>query len=137
MTPPDVLGRHGALPRTPGFLEAWQRTPNGRWIHVAGGMTHVIAWSCPRLFLTAFVVSVLTIPWRVASPQSPPPFGQECLFGTESPQAGVAGVGFLVGENEGLGGLVLYVVPPVRLHEHGVDLLEIDGLGLVAHRFYQ
>jgi hypothetical protein len=32
--PPGV-----ALPQTPGFSEAWQRTPNGRSIHVAEGMT--------------------------------------------------------------------------------------------------
>ncbi len=49
----------------------------------------------------------------------------------------VVRVGLLVGEDERLGGFVLHVVAPVRLHEHGVDLLEIDGLGLVAHRFYQ
>jgi hypothetical protein len=30
--------RHGAPPQTPGFSEAWQKTPNGRSIHVAGGM---------------------------------------------------------------------------------------------------
>jgi hypothetical protein len=85
-----------------------------RLLDVAGGMIRVIAWSCPRLFLTAFVVSVLTIPWRVTSPQSPPPFGQECSFGPEGPQAGVAGVGFLVGENEGLGRIVLHVVSAPR-----------------------
>jgi hypothetical protein len=31
--PPGV-----ALPQTPGFSEAWQRTPHGRSIHIAGGM---------------------------------------------------------------------------------------------------
>ena len=45
-------------------------------------------------------------------------------------------MGFLVGEDEGLCGFVLHVVAPVRLHEHGVDLLEIDGLDLVADGFY-
>ncbi len=32
-------------------------------------------------------------------------------------------------------GFVAGVVPPVWLHEHGVDLFEPDGLGLVAHGF--
>jgi len=43
--------------------------------------------------------------------------------------------GFLVGGDEGLLRFFTGVVPPVGLHEHGVDLLEIDGLGLVAHGF--
>ncbi|MEI6604774.1 MAG: hypothetical protein WCP35_05655 [Verrucomicrobiota bacterium] len=106
-----------------------------RSLDVAGGMTRFVRSHAPWRFLTAFVVSVLTIPWRVASPQCPPLFGQKCLFGPDGSRVGVAGVGLLVGENEGLGGLVLHVVAPVRLHEHGVDLLEIDGLGLVADGF--
>ena len=69
------------------------------------------------------VAFVLTIPWPVASPQSQPPFGQECLFGPEGSLADVVRVGLLVGENKGLGGLVLHVVTPVRLHKHGVYLL--------------
>ena len=32
---------------------------------------------------------------------------------------------------------VAWVVPPMRLHENGVDLLEIDGAGLVADGFDQ
>ena len=104
---------------------------------VAGGMTRVVRGHAPWLYWTAFVVSVLTIPWQVASPQSLPPFGQECLFGAEGPRAGVKRARLLIGEDERLGGFVLHVVAPVRLHEHGVDLLEIYGLGLVAHRFYQ
>jgi len=43
--------------------------------------------------------------------------------------------GFLVGGDEGLLRFFTGVVPPVGLHEHGVDLLEIDGLGLVAYGF--
>ena len=43
--------------------------------------------------------------------------------------------GFLIGENDGLLGFVAGVVTPVGLHEHGVDLFEINGLGAVAHGF--
>jgi hypothetical protein len=37
--------------------------------------------------------------------------------------------------DEGLLGFVAVVVPPVGLHEHGVDLFEVNGLGLVANGF--
>jgi hypothetical protein len=43
--------------------------------------------------------------------------------------------GFLVGEDDRLMGFVSGVVTPVGLHEHGVDLLETDGFGAVAHGF--
>lgn len=43
---------------------------------------------------------------------------------------------FLIGDNRWLSGLILGVVPPVRLHEHGIDLLEVDDFGLVANGFY-
>ena len=107
---------------------AGHHTLQGAWPRVDAG-------HAPWLLSTPLVVSVLTIPWRVASPQRPPPFGQKCLFGTKGAQ--VIRMGFLVGEDEGLCGFVLHVVAPVRLHEHGVDLLEIDGLDLVADGFYQ
>jgi len=32
-----------------------------------------------------------------------------------------------------LGQWGVVLASPVRLHEHGVDLLQIDGFGLVAH----
>jgi len=51
----------------------------------------------------------------------------QCAWGHA--YVGVVGVGLLVGENKGLGGLVLHVVTPVRLHEHVVYLLDLDGLG--------
>jgi len=38
--------------------------------------------------------------------------------------------GFLVGDDEGLLRFFTGVVPPVGLHEHGVDLLEIDVHGV-------
>ena len=44
---------------------------------------------------------------------------------------------FLVGLDERLGGFVAVVMPPVGLHEHGVDLFEVNGLGLVANGFDQ
>ena len=44
-------------------------------------------------------------------------------------------LGFLVGEDDGLLGFVAGVVTPVGLHEPGVDLLQIDGFGVVAHGF--
>ena len=44
-------------------------------------------------------------------------------------------LGFLVGEDDGLLGFVAGVVTPVGLHEHGVDLLQIDDFGAVAHGF--
>ncbi len=111
-----------------------------RWPHsdqIAGGMATRCRGSCPlTFFATPSVASVLTIPWRVASQHSPPPFGQK----HQALSAGTEWLfwpGLLVGDNKWLGGFVLGVVPPVRLHEHGVDLLEIDDFGLVAHRFYQ
>ena len=48
---------------------------------------------------------------------------------------GLFGFGFLIVDDEWLGGLVAGVVTPVGLHEHGIDLFEIDGFGLVAHGF--
>jgi len=45
--------------------------------------------------------------------------------------------GFLVGLDQRLDGFVAAVVPPVGLHEHGVDLFETDGPGLVADGFDQ
>jgi len=47
----------------------------------------------------------------------------------------VSVLGFLIGENDGLLGFVAGVVTPVGLHEHGVDLFEINGFGAVAHGF--
>ena len=44
-------------------------------------------------------------------------------------------LGFLGGEDEGVLGFVAGVVTPVGLHEHGVDLLQIDDFGAVAHGF--
>jgi hypothetical protein len=38
-------------------------------------------------------------------------------------------------DEDRLGGIGVGVVPPVGLEEDGVDLLEIDGFGLVAHGF--
>jgi hypothetical protein len=43
--------------------------------------------------------------------------------------------GFLVGDYDGLGGFVAGVMPPVGLHEHGIDLFEVDGFGVVSHGF--
>jgi hypothetical protein len=48
---------------------------------------------------------------------------------------GASALGFLVGEDEGLLGFVAGVVTPAGLHEHGVDLFEINGFGAVAHGF--
>jgi hypothetical protein len=45
--------------------------------------------------------------------------------------------GSLVAVDKRLGGFLPGVVPPVRLHEHGFDLFEIDGFGLVADGFDQ
>jgi len=128
----------GALPRTPGFFKAWQRAPNGRILNkIAGGMATCFRGSCPlTFFATPSVASVLTIPWRVASQHCPPPFGQK----RQALGAGTKWLfwpGFLVGDNKWLRGLVLGVVPPVRLHEHGVDLFEIDDFGLVSDGFYK
>jgi len=44
-------------------------------------------------------------------------------------------LGFLIGENGGLLRFVTGVVTPVGLHEHGVDLFEINGFGAVTHGF--
>jgi len=41
--------------------------------------------------------------------------------------------GLLIGGYDGLGGFVAGVVPPVGLHEHCIDLFEIDGFGAVTH----
>lgn len=48
--------------------------------------------------------------------------------------AGTLSFEFLVAVNEWLLGFVTGVVSPVGLHEHGVDLLEIDGFDAVAPR---
>ena len=45
--------------------------------------------------------------------------------------------GFLVGDNWRLGGFILGVMPPVRLHKYGVDLFEIDNFSLVPNGFDQ
>ena len=58
---------------------AGHHTLQGAWPRVDAG-------HAPWLLSTPFVVSVLTIPWRVASPQRPTPFGQKCLFGTKGAQ---------------------------------------------------
>ena len=61
----------------------------------------------------------------VASPQSLPPFRQKWLFLP----------GFLIAGDERLIRFVPGVVSPVRLHEDGVDLAQIDGFGLIPDGF--
>ena len=67
--------------------------------------------------------------WSLARAQ--PRVARLCFAGEVSffvcPVASVPG--FLIGENDGLLGFVAGVVTPVGLHEHGVDLFEINGLG--------
>lgn len=66
---------------------------------------------------------------EVASPQSLPPFHREMFHALTG-----AGHGRLVGEDDALRcGFVLLVVAPVGLEQDSVDLLEIDGFGLIAH----
>ena len=60
-------------------------------------------------------------------------FGRKVLVLHRALAASVPG--FLIGEDDGLPGFVAGVVTPVGLHEHGVDLLETDGFGAVAHGF--
>ena len=55
--------------------------------------------------------------------------GKGCVFGSART------LGFLIGEDDGLRWFVTGVVTPVGLHEHGVDLFEIDGARAVAHGF--
>ena len=81
----------------------------------------------PSGFLTAFVVSLFDYPLaRPASPQCRPPFRQKWLGRL---------LGSLVGGYDGLGGFVAGVVPPVGLHEDGVDSFEIDGFGVISDGF--
>ena len=81
----------------------------------------------PSGFLTAFVVSLFDYPSaRPASPQCWPPFRQKWLSGL--PGSPVSGY-------DGLGGFVAGVVPPVGLHEDGVDLFEVDGFGIIPNGF--
>ena len=85
----------------------------------------------PDVFLvTAFVASVFDYPLARLRPRS----ACLCLVKSVLPLAGYLsfGPGFLIALDEGLGGFVLGVVPPVGLHEDGVDLFEVDGFGLVA-----
>jgi hypothetical protein len=115
-------------------------TEGSRWPHPeqnCRGHGHALPRVMPPdFFATPSVASVLTIPWRVASQHCPPPFGQK----SQALGAGTKWLfwpGFLVGDNKRLSGFVLGVVPPVGLHEHGVDLFEVDDFGLVADGFYQ
>ena len=81
----------------------------------------------PSGFLTAFVVSLFDYPLaRPASPQCWLPFRQKWLSGLP---------GSPVGGYDGLGGFIAGVVPPVGLHEDGVDLFEIDGFGAATNGF--
>ena len=77
-------------------------------------------------------------PLRLSLGGSRPRVARLCLAGKVScfVRAGVASaLGFLIGENDGLLGFVTGVVTPVGLHEHGVDLFEINCFGAVAHGF--
>jgi hypothetical protein len=60
-------------------------------------------------------------------------FGRKVLVLHRALAASVPG--FLIGEDDGLPGFVAGVVTPVGLHEHGVDLFEINCFGAVAHGF--
>ena len=42
----------------------------------------------------------------------------------------------MIGEYDRLRGFVLLVVSPVRLEQHGINLLEINGFCAVTHSFY-
>ena len=81
---------------------------------------------------TSSVASAPVIPWRVASPRCPLVFGRKVFFCL---CPAVSTLGFLIGENGRLLGFVAGVVTPVGLHEHGVDLFEINCFGAVAHGF--
>ena len=83
-------------------------------------------------FATSSVASIPVIPWRVVSQRCTLVFGRKVFF-CVCPAASV--LGFLIGENDGLLGFVTGVVTPVGLHEHGVDLFEVNGFGAVAHGF--
>ena len=76
-------------------------------------------------------------PLRLSLGGSRPRVARLCFAGKSffcvCPAASV--LGFLIGENDGLLGFVTGVVTPVRLHEHGVDLFEVNGFGVVAHGF--
>jgi hypothetical protein len=91
----------------------------------------------PRLLCDiACVASAPAIPGWVASPRCPLVFGRlagKVLVLNRALTASI--LGFLVGEDDGLLGFVAGVVMPVGLHEHGVDLLQIDDFGAVAHGF--
>jgi hypothetical protein len=67
------------------------------------------------------------------APRCPLVFGRKLSFPAGALAASC--LGFLVGEDDGLLGFVAGVVTPVGLHEHGVDLFEINGFGAVAHGF--
>ena len=77
-------------------------------------------------------------PLRLSLGGSRPRVARLCLAGNcrlSHAAVGTSGLGFLVGEDDGLLGFVAGVVAPVGLHEHGIDLLETDGFGAVAHGF--
>jgi len=71
------------------------------------------------------------MPGRVASQHCPLVFGRKLTLCCAA--AGGSRLVVLVGVNDGLDRFAAGVVAPVGLHEHGVDLLEVDGSGMVAH----
>ena len=96
------------------------------------GMRPCLLWDI------ACVASAPAIPGRILvarlrpAPRCPLVFGRKSVLH----RALAASIlGFLVGDDEGLLGFVAGVVTPVGLHEPGVDLLQIDGFGVVAHGF--
>lgn len=89
-----------------------------------------------RFLVTAFVASVSDYPLAGCVPAEPASvWSKEFLLSGRYVILFLAG--FLIAVDEGLGGFVLGIVPPVGLHEDGVDLFEIDSSGLIADGFYQ
>ena len=102
-----------------------------RWpqivVQVAGGMTTRCRGSCPlTLFCDAFGRLCFDYPLAGCFPALPASVCQKDCPATAAGTKWLFRPGFLVGENEWLGRFVPGVVTPVRLHEHGVDLFEID-----------
>ena len=122
-----VVAPTGLCPKPRDFLEAWQRTRNAIALIRCRGHGVTRCDALPSGFLTALVVSLFDYPLaRPASPQWRPPIRQQWLARL---------LGSLVGGYDGLGGFVAGVVPPVGLHEDGVDLFEIDGFGVIIDGF--
>jgi hypothetical protein len=122
----------GALPRTPGFFEAWTEALDAR-VYGPRCRRRGVA-DDPRAMPPALVLAdgfrrlCFDYPSGGLRPRR-----ARFAFRQRGGVRALFEPRFLIGLDEGLLGFVAVVVPPVGLHEHGVDLFEIDAVGLVAN----